>query len=202
MAPIEDPRTRRGQADRAVIKRFLLLDDWRRRITGVRGAEKCLCLQQAPQQQCLHVTPPISNHKHVDIISHHPVDDAVRLEEDLTVLPESQCPAIPSGSFRAGDARIGCGTPFLSAPARLGTSLPRRSSATRVRQLGQMLGRLAALPVPGDPPGPGASVPIDVIANLLQVACRVLGQLNPEGHQLSCSPLPKPRDDIGRSSGL
>ena len=48
-----------------------------------------LCLQQAPLQQCLHVTPPISNHKHVDVISHHSVDDAVRLEEDLTVLPNS-----------------------------------------------------------------------------------------------------------------
>ena len=61
-----------------------------RRITGVRDAEQCLCLQQAPLQQCLHVTvtPPISNHKHVDVISHHSADDAVRLEEDLTVLPD------------------------------------------------------------------------------------------------------------------
>ena len=52
-----------------------------------RATEWALCLQQAPLEQRLHVTPPIGDHEHIDVIFHDPVDDPVGLEENLTVVP-------------------------------------------------------------------------------------------------------------------
>ncbi len=51
-----------------------------------RSSQLTLCLQQAPLQQQLHVTPPVRDDEDVDRLLDHPVDDAVGLEEDLPVL--------------------------------------------------------------------------------------------------------------------
>ena len=52
--------------------------------------KKGLRPQQAPLQQRLHVAPSIGDEEHVDVAFHHPVDDAVGLEEDFTVLPNPE----------------------------------------------------------------------------------------------------------------
>ena len=35
----------------------------------------------------MHVTPAVSNHEHMDVVSFHTVDDAVGLEENQRFLP-------------------------------------------------------------------------------------------------------------------
>ena len=43
--------------------------------------------QQAPLQEQLHITAPINNQKHIDIILHNAIDDAVGFKVDLVKLP-------------------------------------------------------------------------------------------------------------------
>ena len=42
--------------------------------------------QQAPAKQRLHVTPAVGNDEDDNVIPHHPIDEAIRLEEHLAVV--------------------------------------------------------------------------------------------------------------------
>ena len=62
---------------------------------GARPRPPPLCLQQPPLQQRPHVAPPVRDDEHVGRRSARPVDDAVRLEEDLAVLPDPDVEQLP-----------------------------------------------------------------------------------------------------------
>ncbi len=101
---------------------------------------RALRLQQASLQQSPHVTPPIGNHQHVDIVLGYPVDDPVGLEENFTVLPNSNIQQ------------------FLRVTSALG--MFGKAAERFFDPLRHMIGTTRRI------------VPINVIVDLLQVACR------------------------------